>query len=426
MKINNFFRNNTTKVNLFWLACVLLVVYSFMQYSSSNWELIIEGATGRNQSVVVTQNMKLILWISFGMLLIAWSIYLFFEKKGIIRARFFVCTLLFIIVMIFWAWAPLQQFSITLLQLTCNPLVLIAGCFAMHLGSLPEINKAATQLCRLCSVLYLIVAMINMAQYYINYGNVRMGQGSIITYYSYALFFTAILICEDAQTGKNKKLYMIMCVLLVVLGVLTLSRGWMFQSLILVAIFYYKYPRELLGIKKIKYILVAFAIVLGSAFILNNYFGDAISTIIQRFEEDTRTGQLTSFFEQISLIDLIRGSGMNATYRLAGREYAYIDNQILLMLFWYGLFPTMLYIIPLVSTAISGFFPNYNKSVRAVYAPVAVLWLLALGGLSIYFGQKFDILNILFLTKIGAAFNNEPDYYKTEIEGNRDETRYEI
>ena len=30
------------------------------------------------------------------------------------------------------------------------------------------------------------------------------------------------------------------------------------------------------------------------------------------------------------------------------------------------------------------------------------------------------------LTKIGAAFNNEPDYYKTEIEGNRDETRYEI
>ena len=128
-----------------------------------------------------------------------------------------------------------------------------------------------------------------------------------------------------------------------------------------------------------------------------HFLGDQIRFIISRFSKDTRSGQLMEFFSQVPLSKLAVGQGMNASYSFAGQSsYKYIDNQFLFFMFRYGVIPLVLYLLPFACSL-------FGKSCRNKAASwlsqkfVIIMWLLAMGGLSVYFTLRIDISGFFIL-----------------------------
>lgn len=394
----------TVTTGLFVVACVLLSLISVLQYKNSSWNLIVEGQLGREQLPVMGNDLRMMLLVAFISLSISWLYYLFYQKHGKISLCFFFPTAIMILMMLLWSASPLKEYGMGILRLLSSPAVYIAGAMAFHLGESEGINKIATRLCWTGGCIYLGMALIEGTKYYLSYGNVRMAQGSIITYYSCALFFFAILICENSDTNKNRLLFGIASGLLLLVGVLTLSRGWMLQGATLLITYYIKYSKtESLNKKIINVISVIIAGIL-VYFVLTRFFGNAMGAMLGRMSQDTRSSQLTQFFEEVSIYDLLIGQGMNVTYTLDGEQYAYIDNQIILILFRYGLIPTAAYLYPMVKILIHSIFNFKRQEKGDGIGMVVFMWIAALCGISIYFGNKFDILNIIVMTKIGHAY----------------------
>lgn len=389
---------------LFVVTCVLLSLISVLQYKNSSWNLIVEGQLGREQLPVMGNYLRMMLLVAFISLSISWLYYLFYQKDGQISLCFFFPVVIMIFMMLLWSASPLKQYGMGILRLLSSPAVYIACAMAFHLGESEEINKIATRLCWMGGCIYLGMALSEVTKYYLSYGNVRMAQGSIITYFSCALFFFAILICENTDTNKNRLLFGIASGLLLLVGVLTLSRGWMLQSVAVLIIYYVKYGKtESLNKKIINVISVIIAGIL-VYFVLTRFFGNAMGAMLGRVNQDTRSNQLTQFFEEVSICNLLIGQGMNATYTLNGKQYAYIDNQIILILFRYGLISVVAYLYPMLKILIHSIFSFKCQEKSNGIGMVVFMWIAALCGISIYFGNKFDILNIIVMTKIGHAY----------------------
>lgn len=394
----------TVTTGLFVVACVLLSLISVLQYKNSSWNLIVEGQLGREQLPVMGNDLRMMLLVAFISLSISWLYYLFYQKHGKISMRFILPVVIMILMMLLWSASSLKQYGMGVLRLLSSPTVYIACAMAFHLGESEEINKIATRLCWTGGCIYLGMALIGVTKYYLSYGNVRMAQGSIITYYSCALFFFAILICENSDTNKNRLLFGIASGLLLLVGVLTLSRGWMLQGATLLITYYIKYSKtESLNKKIINVISVIIAGIL-VYFVLTRFFGNAMGAMIGRINQDTRSSQLTQFFEEVPIYNLLIGQGMNVTYTLNGNQYAYIDNQIILILFRYGLISTTAYLYPMLKILMHSVFSFKRQEEGNGIGMVVFMWIAALCGISIYFGNRLDILNIIVMTKVGHAY----------------------
>ena len=392
----------TVTTGLFVVACVLLSLISVLQYKNSSWNLIVEGHLGREQLPVMGNDLRMMLLVAFISLSISWLYYLFYQKHGKISVRCILPVVIMILMMLLWSTSSLKQYGMGILRLLSSPAVYIACAMAFHLGESEEINKIATRLCWTGGWIYLGMALMGVTKFYLSYGNVRMAQGSIITYYSCALFFFAILICENSDTNKNRLLFGIASGLLLLVGVLTLSRGWMLQGATLLIKYYIKYSKTESLNKKIINVISAITAGILVYSVLTRFFGNAMGAMLGRMSQDTRGSQLTQFFEEVPIYNLLIVQGMNVTYTLNGEQYAYIDNQIILMLFRYGLISTTAYLYPMLKILIHSVF-SFKRQEEGI-GMVVFMWIAALCGISIYFGNRLDILNIIVMTKVGHAY----------------------
>lgn len=221
---------------------------------------------------------------------------------------------------------------------------------------------------------------------------------------SFAMLSLWVYLFSDFKKKENMKVlwFKIGLILLGLLcSLLIVSRSWSIQCLLLLVAYL------ILSSDLKARLLTIMGMVLGVFVILvflEPYLSSVILPLIDRVREDTRTGQFQVFFSQVDSWRLLFGSGMNATYVFRGEEYRFFDNQFIFEAFHYG----CLHILPLLWF----FFRTLRVSVgkikevgkRKSYLGakfVVIMFLLAMGGLSVYFRYDWTLPTALLLMFFG-------------------------
>lgn len=149
--------------------------------------------------------------------------------------------------------------------------------------------------------------------------------------------------------------------------------------------------------KKTPY-LIAFLIfsILGIYVITNtDFISRSLDLLVNRGTNDTRSGQLTLFFSQLNIIEIIPGKGFFALYGLGNNKFYYLDNQWLYLLWWGGLIPLLAYFYLTAIIPLKMFFTRNISYETRVECFIMLLWVLGLAGLAIYTTMTVDFF---FLT----------------------------
>lgn len=119
-------------------------------------------------------------------------------------------------------------------------------------------------------------------------------------------------------------------------------------------------------------------------------FSASLNLIQQRGTEDSRTSQLIEFFSQLNYFDLILGKGFNSTWISGGQPYAYIDNQWILLAWWAGIIPAIMYFYLTAIIPFKIFFKKNQDYETKVESFILIIWTLACGGLAIFSTMSVD------------------------------------
>lgn len=122
---------------------------------------------------------------------------------------------------------------------------------------------------------------------------------------------------------------------------------------------------------------------LGGWFLFHSKVSTAINLLSSRLYEDTRSGQYKAFFSQVSILQLLVGSGPRGTWVWAGQNFTSIDGSFILILFNGGLPLLWSYVIIMLRPAVL-VLKRTAPTADMVVAGVLLVWGGALTGLSIY------------------------------------------
>lgn len=263
------------------------------------------------------------------------------------------------------------------------------------------------------------VAVINifLAYYYyfkftrIHPGGLPGGNSPIIFFFISGFWLTAISVLIYKNKERNSKILFTMIISLLVLSVVLYSRGWFFQSilLLLLSTYYLKQKKGL--IRLLKFALSIIVIVGIAYYLLDNYYSIYLDQFINKFGADTRSEQYISIFKQTPIHQFLIGGGMGATYSFGiMSEYSYIDNQIIFTAFRYGIFLVLTYLYfflaPLFNTRYK---LKINNEEIKIAKFIIIMWILSLLGLSIYNGITIDFKNIFIPILVGRLMYLESE-----------------
>ncbi|WP_281542975.1 hypothetical protein [Maribacter aestuarii] len=137
--------------------------------------------------------------------------------------------------------------------------------------------------------------------------------------------------------------------------------------------------------KKTLYIL--FGSILAFGFMALLLSSEALSSsyklLGKRGLEDSRTSQLVQFTDQINIIELVVGKGPDATWSFSGFAYQHLDNQWMLLLWWGGLIPFLMYFYLTAFIPVKMFLKTDDYETK-VESFILILWTLACGGMAIF------------------------------------------
>ncbi|WP_460218934.1 hypothetical protein [Psychroserpens sp. MEBiC05023] len=240
---------------------------------------------------------------------------------------------------------------------------------------------------------FLLVSVIVISAYVI-YSLVVSGIGlyrgqSLAKYRVYATNLVWISPFVFLILKDNKKLRIIR-IFAIVIGIstalITLTRSFLLIFL-MVIIFDFIHTK-----KKTFYAIGGLIVGILFTYVLLNT--EALSTSLellqQRGTNDTRSNQLTAFLSQVNFYDLIVGTGFDSKWDFNGRPYPYLDNQWLLLLWWAGLIPAMMYFYLTAIIPFKLFIKKDQDYETRVESFVLVIWTLACAGVAIYSTMSVD------------------------------------
>lgn len=249
-----------------------------------------------------------------------------------------------------------------------------------------------------CALILIYASLISAIMFFINYGTSHRPTSGGMVYWFYKGFFLlfATILFTDEWKKKYKPLVLITILVMFFVAAILQSRSWFIQNIILFITFLFtaKNRRES---NILTIILSVFSLII--FFALN---GEAFDGLINRFNNsgDTRTGQLSQFFEQVGLGKLFLGQGVLANYTFGSQSsFKFIDNQILLSLFRFGFIPTISYIVLLLYPIIRSIDEKNKKCFKQSF--LLVVWMLAMLGLSVYFNLSFEIAGFVIFIMSG-------------------------
>lgn len=347
------------------------------------------GAIGATNFLTVGLDLAALLFI----IILVWRIYIRNAKKF---SNFFNFNLIiFLFVITAWTFISFMQVGVhDTLYRSSNPLVYLTV-LAIIIGFDSNMWAKLSKISFLLAVLNISLAYF----YYFNltmiYSGALLGNSPVMTYFVAGFWLTAVsLVGYEDKSRKKSALIYTQIVLLLILSIIVNSRGWMFQSIILMLLAAFHIGRTKGIIRFIKAFLTITLIGLVAYYILDNYYLDYLITLIDKFGKDTRSFQYIEVFSQIPAYQFIIGGGIDAKYHssLYG-EYSYIDNQYIFILFHYGILMLLPYIYFYLYSILSVWKAKFVINKSGMF--IVIMWLLALGGLSVYNWVIIDIKNFI-------------------------------
>ncbi|MBC8560074.1 hypothetical protein [Fumia xinanensis] len=389
------------KVNRLLLCIILFGTFIKQLYSYIGIEyILIPGSSYGYQQLArgdkITLAFELIVLISIVLLF-------FIESK--VRKKFFTLgyrlTLLALVLgIMFWEILTIfQNGLITTLYSTTAPHVYLTA-LCVCIGMDESLFNVFIKYIKWIGYLSLGLSLVWYLVFLQTHPNGLLGNSSVLTFYIQGFWFLCIWSITEKKTSSLQ--------VLVTIGIgaflagLFNSRSWIIQCLIWAVVYVY-YTSGKKGLTRLFKVIVFVSLGLVIAyFLINHYYPQSLDLLIKKMGTDTRSFQYEDLFSQTNLWDYIFGNGYNFQYYSAsmGGMYSYIDNSYLLMLVRYGLvlglFYPLVFVIPIIKTF-------KNRSIRNKTALILLMWLAALGGLSVYCAVILDLKSIALAALAGYS-----------------------
>lgn len=370
---------------LAFLMLSAAMVYSFL---GSQWIYSRNMATraGDTSNLIYT----LLTW---GALLIVCFLAILGLKK-ISPSRFFFLFSLTTAVFIWSAITLMVDGSWTFLKNPTSPVVylLVLGFF---LGEKEEIWATVENLLMPLILFFSACLIVSFVSVFRKYGVVIIGHSDIIYYYVTLFWLIAVKCAERLITGKRlNRCHYVFLFEMIFFAFIIGSRSWILQSGIIFASFYLLNPGGKSYKSKLKrMVLFVLSLVLIGIliyFLLPNY----LSQLFAKLFNDSRSHQYDSIFQTVKPLQWIFGKGAMATYYDSHQKafIGSIDNQYLFIAFHYGLILMIPYMIIYFATLRDAFVGRTKMLPAGI---VVLLWILALGGLSIFNVVYLDTKSLL-------------------------------
>ena len=239
---------------------------------------------------------------------------------------------------------------------------------------------------------FILAGLLNLA---------KVGIGAGRNQFLYAILdFTIYLIWVFPyfflQKHENKKLNIINLFIFLILFLFVLSIGARSYLAIYFIFLIIKFKEQLQRKNSILFIVGVFILV-GATFLLVSNSGlskiaeGAFTNLSERASEDSRSGQLTEFWDQYDFHNFLSGVGPTGTWvwSVAG-IYAFLDNQFLLIGWWAGAPTLIIYVYFLVKSFFYKRDYIEDEPVKGLQLIIG-LWILACLGFAIYVSLSSEL-----------------------------------
>ena len=158
-------------------------------------------------------------------------------------------------------------------------------------------------------------------------------------------------------------------------------------------------------------VMAAMVLVTGYYFVANIHKFQNIKGLLAifsgRIDDDTRSSQLKEFLDQYNWDKLFSGVGPSGTWNWSVHPkggYEWLDNQFMLVTWWFGIITCLIYIVYIFYPVIR---KNPTKNLMVGNAKIMIFcWILACAGLSIYVTISTKLFYYFITLLIGVATLN--------------------
>src|SRR5690606_9855661 len=166
------------------------------------------------------------------------------------------------------------------------------------------------------------------------------------------------------------------------------SRSYVLISLIFILVKLFRDMNDKKNASAIAAVLVF--VLLGGYYLMANiqqykFLNDVFSIFSSRVSDDSRTDQLAEFGAQFDWSKLFTGAGITATWNWSADRvsmYEWLDNQLVLVVWWFGLQTCIIYLYYLVYSL---FKKNSLNNLELTNAKIIIFfWILACAGFAVY------------------------------------------
>lgn len=391
------------------LMLTLMAGYHFFIYFNSAWIRYGESIRQiRNDSLIV---IGCSFFAFFAMLVLV--VLLLLTKKNPIKIT--IPILIMLIFGVFWVGYSIlfDNISPTLLLRDSFPPFSLITCGVILAGYNHKWWELIKKVIFIVACVFVLYAFIEIIRAFIKFGfNYRMTSGAPMYLYIIGLYATYGLITLTDDWRLNRKaVVFILVILLFFNSAILQGRSWFIQTIILFIIYIFRiravFKKNAIFRISITFITLTTAIIV---FVVNI---ELFEGLIERFQTsgDTRTAQLEAFFSQVGFKDLMLGGGIRAGYLFNNDpNFHFIDNQVLLYMFRYGIIPTFTYLYLLLYPVYKSF--RYKNRKLILKSIVLISWFAAMMGLGVYFNISFGMAHTLIMIYTGRLFY-EVLYYKS-------------
>jgi hypothetical protein len=316
------------------------------------------------------------------------------RKGWQLKQKELVVLLLAVVTFLFWILQGVFSDNTSVYELIaqtgCSPVSILIP-ITILLGFYDEIWNVLKKYAFPLATLLLAIGIYTGLQFRIQYGFTAVMEVSNVKILFIYGFWIGAFYCYAVADSKVKQY--VICILAVLCAIFTVSRGWFIQSFALTVLSLSLGKSQSKRLKFLK--ILVFVLLLLT--ILSYTFSNSFLLLINRLGEDSRSGQYTEFFQQVSLGEILTGKGYGAGYTYFGRSnYKYFDNQFICIMFHYGILPVLCFLYILTCPiAANRKMRKQQKIMMWPYIFFFLHWLLAMAGLSVYFTFDLNLCSMI-------------------------------
>ncbi len=366
---------------------VIKIIYSYIGVP------FVKATTGGNgwQQLAISNNITMLLTYA----VLALVMFTFFYKAKEIKETVEIVHLLIMLISaIVWFILDVLDLGMDSVLYSTSNIFGYLTILAFVIGFQKELFETIVRQCLPFALLLLAVSIVSYVQFSMQVRDGVLGNSKALVTFIAAFWLFCIGSIYNLKVKKFPlHLIKIIAAVFPVMALLLGSRGWLIQTVLWLLVYIYLEQSDK-GLKKAgKIIFYGAAIALVLFYVINSHFNSAFNRLLDK--GDTRTFQYEQLFAQIDIWDLIVGQGQSFKYYQNGELYSYIDNGYIMVLMRYGVLVAIPYVVCFVLPLIRAWKKRKKLGSDFGYAWIVLMWLMAIGGLSVYNMVIIDIKSIL-------------------------------